>query len=46
MQKIVIGKPALKQNSSNTGWMDVEDLANSVTRAYKEMRWYTGVMIW
>lgn len=46
MHKVVVGKPVLESNSLNTGWMDLDILGNAMNRAYKEMRWFGGIMLW
>ena len=44
--KIVIGKPATPADASNTGWVDIGDLGQWLSRGFDEFGWYTGVMFW
>lgn len=44
--KIVVGKPVLKTDAMNTGWMDLSMLGDVFVKAYKEQNWCTGVMFW
>eukprot|EP00919_Chromeraceae_sp_WS-2016_P023286 GHVR01055355.1.p1 GENE.GHVR01055355.1~~GHVR01055355.1.p1 ORF type:complete len:169 (+),score=14.26 GHVR01055355.1:532-1038(+) len=45
-EKIVVGKPVTKEDVFNTGLMDLNKLGEAVTKAYKELGWYAGVMFW
>merc|ERR1711964_825411 len=45
LQKLVLGKPLLPQHASN-GWVEVSTLSTWLTRAFDELGWEAGVMIW
>lgn len=46
IEKIVIGKPVTKNNASNTGVVNHEELGKWIARAEHELNWRTGVMYW
>ena len=46
LRKIVIGKPILPSDASNTGWISMEDLSKFAIEGYKKMGWYAGFMHW
>lgn len=47
-EKIVIGKPASDMDifEGNTGYIKPIELGKMLLRAYEEINWHTGVMIW
>ena len=45
-KKIVVGKPVLKTDAYNTGHMDLLALGNATSKAYTDLKWYWGVMLW
>lgn len=46
MQKLVITKPVLVNDATNTGFMTAETLRDSVNQAYNQYGWYGGVAHW
>jgi len=46
LNKIVVGKPVLTSDATNTGYMDKNALADAVNRANQEGKWHAGVMFW
>ena len=44
--KIVVGKPTLPRDATNTGWVDADDLGRWTARAFDEFGWYAGIMQW
>lgn len=44
--KIVVGKPAAQIDVMNTGLVSMADLGAWTMRAYSELGWYAGVMLW
>ena len=45
-KKIIVGKPILPSDASNTGWVSQTDLGKWAARAYDELNWYGGIMHW
>jgi chitinase len=45
-EKVVVGKPATVAAAYNTGYMAPSALGAAVDRAYSELGWSSGVMIW
>jgi len=46
LSKIVIGKPVTQAGAVNTGYVDVNTLANIITQAVSQTQWSAGVMGW
>jgi chitinase len=46
LNKIVVGKPILPSDASNTGWISSEDLGKFALEAYNKLGWYAGIMYW
>lgn len=46
LNKIVVAKPILTTDATNTGWVSQTDLGEWVTKAYNEEGWYAGVGHW
>eukprot|EP00178_Gracilaria_changii_P017082 TRINITY_DN48872_c0_g1_i1.p1 TRINITY_DN48872_c0_g1~~TRINITY_DN48872_c0_g1_i1.p1 ORF type:complete len:116 (-),score=8.30 TRINITY_DN48872_c0_g1_i1:29-376(-) len=46
LKKIVITKPILPNDATNTGYMPASALREVVDRAYSEHKWYAGVSHW
>lgn len=46
MNKIVVGKPAAQLDVANTGLVSFTDLGAWTAKAYSELGWYAGVMLW
>ena len=44
--KIVVGKPAAQMDVMNTGLVSLTELGTWTARAYRELGWYAGVMLW
>lgn len=45
-KKIVIGKPVTSNDVGNSGWMDLGILGDGALKAYTDMKWYGGIMLW
>lgn len=45
-KKIVVGKPVSSRDATNSGWMDLGILGNGALKAYTDMKWYGGIMMW
>jgi len=41
-----VGKPALKTDAANTGWMDSIVLGTAINKGYDDLKWYGSVMFW
>ena len=46
LKKIVVGKPILPSDASNTGWVKQTDLGDWSAKAFDEFNWYGGIMHW
>ena len=46
LQKIVVGKPILTTDATNTGWISQTDLGTYAAQAYKDYGWYAGIAHW
>ena len=46
MKKLVVGKPILQSDASNTGWVPQPDLGNWASKAFDELNWYAGIGHW
>lgn len=44
--KIVVGKPTTQRDVMNTGLVSLTDLGTWTQRAFREIGWYAGVMLW
>lgn len=45
-RKIVVGKPVTSNDATNSGWMDLTILGDGALKAYRELKWYGGIMLW
>ena len=45
-RKIVVGKPVTSNDATNSGWMDLTILGDGALKAYTELKWYGGIMLW
>jgi len=43
---LVVGKPCLPNDASNTGYMEKGPLAAAIKKAYDSLGFYTGVAYW
>jgi len=43
---LVVGKPVLTTDATNTGWMSADTFKDCLNRAYSEHHFYAGAMIW
>lgn len=46
MDKILLGKPVLKSDATNTGWVSATDLHDWAAKAATEINWTAGLMDW
>lgn len=46
LQKIVVGKPILTTDATNTGWVSQTDLGSFAAQAYRDYGWYAGIAHW
>jgi chitinase len=46
LKKLVVAKPILPNDATNTGYMPAHELGAAVDRAYQEHGWYGGVAHW
>ena len=46
LQKIVVAKPILTTDATNTGWISQSDLGNFAAQAYSDYGWYAGIAHW
>jgi hypothetical protein len=46
LNKLVIGKPVLTSDASNTGWVSASDLNGLFNTGLSKYGWYAGLMIW
>jgi chitinase len=46
LNKIVIGKPVLTSDASNTGWVAASDLNAMFKQGQTQYGWYAGLMVW
>jgi len=45
-EKIVLGKPVLKSDATNTGWVSAQNLHDWAAQAAIDINWTTGLMDW
>ena len=46
LQKLVVTKPVLVNDATNTGYMAAADLGSAVVQAYNTYGWYAGIGHW
>lgn len=46
LRKIVIGKPILPSDASNTGWVNQTELGSFAEKGFSKLGWYGGIMHW
>ena len=46
LKKLVITKPILPNDATNTGYMAPQDLRNAVDRALQDHKWFSGITHW
>ena len=46
MERLVVGKPVLRSDAANTGWMSASDLQSAIVKAKAELNWNAGIMTW
>ena len=46
LNKLVVAKPILTSDATNTGWVKQTDLGRWAVQAYDEFKWYGGIAHW
>ena len=46
LKKLVITKPILPNDATNTGYMAPQDLRNAADRALQDHKWFSGITHW
>jgi len=41
-----VGKPILRSDASNTGWVNQTHLGQWSLKAFEELKWYAGIGHW
>jgi len=46
LNKILVGKPILTTDASNTGWVNQTDLGEWAAEAFSQYGWFAGIGHW